>query len=173
MLAPRVARADVSSWLAGGGGYGIENNRTLRTTDRASIMSWSLGVGSSPNNSFVVGGIFRTVTFFGLGSDMSLGPRFATGGFARGQWGVALDAALVARWWREWDYGQYPMRFVLTGGMPWGLNVAVAAETWSIAGGTQAKAVFGLIEIDLLRLTVMRKGGTDVWWANPSPAGGR
>jgi hypothetical protein len=36
-----------------------------------------------------------------------------------------------------------------------------------------ARGLVAVLEIDLLRLTVMRRGATDHYWENPSPAGGR
>ncbi len=68
-------------------------------------MSFAVGVGSTPDASFVVGGIFRSTTYFNLGTDLSIGPRFASGGFARGDWGAALDVGVTGRYWRGGDYG--------------------------------------------------------------------
>ena len=63
---------------------------------------------------------------------------------------------------------------MLIGGAPWGLQLAVGGELFRIAGNdAQARGVVALLEIDLLRLTVMRQGATDRYWENPSPAGGR
>lgn len=63
---------------------------------------------------------------------------------------------------------------MLIGGAPWGLQLAIGGEVLRIAGNdAQARGLVALFEIDLLRLTVMRRGGTDRWWENPSPAGGR
>jgi hypothetical protein len=165
------ANADVTSWLALGTGYELQHNQPRGGTDRGLALSYSLGVGSSPQSSFVLGGILRGTTFFGLGTDLGLAVRGATGGFARGQWGAALDVGVVGRWWREFDYGEYPIRVVATGGAPWGLQLAIGADLGSIDGGTSARGLFGLVEIDLLRLTVMRQGATDAYWKNPFPAG--
>ena len=156
--------------MALGTGYEFQHNQH-GGTDRGLALSYSLGVGSSPQSSFVLGGILRGTTFFGLGTDLGIAVRGATGGFARGQWGAALDLGVVGRWWREFDYGEYPIRVVATGGAPWGLQLAVGADLGSIDGGTSARGIFGLVEIDLLRLTVMRQGATDAYWKNPFPAG--
>ena len=171
LLTPSSAHADLTSWLAIGTGYELEHNRGNSTTDNGPALSYSLGVGSSPQSSFVLGGIVRGTTFFGLGTDLGIALRGATGGFARGQWGAALDLGVVARWWREFDYGEYPIRVIATAGAPWGLQLAVGADLGSVDGGTPARGFFGLIEIDLLRLTVMRQGATDAYWKNPFPAG--
>jgi hypothetical protein len=135
-------------------------------------MTYSVGVGSSPLAPLVLGGLFRGKTMFGLGTDLGVAVRAASGGFARGQWGFALDAGALWRPWRGGDYGQWPVQAVLTGGSPWGLQLAVGAELWSVSGGTPAQGVFAALEIDLLRLTLMRQGPTERWWPNPNPAGG-
>ena len=62
---------------------------------------------------------------------------------------------------------------MIVGGAPWGLQLGVGANLFSLDGGTSAQGAVALLEIDLLRLTVMRQGATDRWWENPSPAGGR
>jgi hypothetical protein len=62
---------------------------------------------------------------------------------------------------------------VLTLGAPWGVQLAVAGQMWSLDGGTSAQGVFVALEIDLLRLTLMRQGTGEQWWPNPNPAGGR
>ena len=172
LLAAAPARAEVSSWLAVGGGYGFERNAVTDTTSRATAFTTTLGVGSSPLNRFVVGGVFRTMTHFTLGTDISLGPRFATGGFARGDWGLAVDAGLVGRFWKHGDYGRLPLQVVVTGGAPWGLQAGLGAELFNVAGAPSATGFFAVLEIDLLRLTVTRQGSTEAWWKNPSPAGG-
>ena len=170
--AARDARADVSSWMAVGGGTGSQLNHESSGRDLAGAMTYSIGVGSSPLSSLVLGGLLRGQTFFGLGTDLGLTARASTGGFARGDWGVALDAGVVWRPWRGGSYGVWPIQAVLTGGTPWGLQLALGAEVSSISGGTPAQGFFAALEIDLLRLTVTRQGSSDRWWPNPSPAGG-
>jgi hypothetical protein len=167
------ARADVSSWFAFGGGYGVQRDGVAGQTDRATAMSMSLGVGSSPRSTFVGGGLFRTVTFFTLGTDLALGPRFCTGGFARGQWGVAVDANVVGRFWNDGNYSRFPLQGIVTLGAPWGVQLGIGAQAFNLGSGPSAAGGFAVLEIDLLRLTVMRQGATDSIWPNPSPAGGR
>lgn len=171
--APRVAHADVSSWFAVGSGLSVQRDGRAATTELVAPLSLSLGVGSSPRSSFVVGGLFRSVTHFGLGTDLSMAVRVATGGFARGDWGIALDAGMVARWWNGGDFGRYPFQGVVTLGGPWGLQVALGAQLGSVDDAPGAKGAIALLELDLLRLTVMRQGSTDAIWFNPAPAGGR
>ncbi len=168
------AAADVSSWLSVGGGYGLKHNDDSGNYDRAGTASFAVGVGSDPTNRFVVGGILRSTTYFSLGTDLGISARFATGGFARGQWGIALDAGPMWRTFGSGEYGRWPIGAMLVGGAPWGVQLAVGGELFRIAGDdAQARGIVALLELDLLRLTVMRQGATDRWWENPSPAGGR
>ena len=169
---PRDARADVSSWMSVGGGYAGQVNRDTSALDQAGAFTYSLGVGTTPLRPLVVGGLLRGTTMFGLGTDLGLGVRAATGGFARGGWGVALDAGALWRSWGNDSYGAWPLQGVVTLGMPWGLQLAVGGEAWSVSGGKQAEGFFATLEIDLLRFTVMRQGATERWWPNPAPAGG-
>lgn len=169
----RSASAEPTSWFAVGGGYGFQRNGYDAYDARATALSVSIGVGTTAKNPIIVGGLARTVTHFSLGTDLGLGLRFATRGFARGDWGLALDAGVVGRWWRNQEYGHFPVQAVLTGGLPWGFNVAVGADLWDVSGDSpRARGGFALLEIDFLRLTVMRGGNTTRFWSNPAPADG-
>jgi hypothetical protein len=172
LLSATPARADVSSWLALGGGGAVERSGPSATSSLAPAMTYSLGVGSTPFAPVVLGGLVRGRTMFGLGTDLGLAVRAATGGFARGDWGLALDAGALWRSWGGGGYGDWPMQVVLTAGSPWGFELAVGTELSSIDGGTPAQGFFVALEIDLLRLTVMRQGDSERWWPNPNPAGG-
>jgi hypothetical protein len=173
LVASADASADVTSWLAIGGGGGWQRNRPSTTRDVVPALTYSLGVGSSPLRPIVVGGIARGTTLFGLGTDLGVAVRAATSGFARGDWGLGLEAGALWRPWRGGIYGEWPLQAVLTGGSPWGLQLAIGAELWSVSGGTPAQGFFAALEVDLLRLTLMRQGGSERWWPNPNPAGGR
>ena len=95
--------------LSGGGGVAIQNRSTSLTpagdadpsgtsgVDTRPAMSFALGVGTTPAARFAVGGIFRVTTFFEQGTDLAIGPRFATGGFARGDFGLVDQAHLDRR----------------------------------------------------------------------------
>lgn len=173
-FAPSEARADVSSWLSAGGGYGFQHRDSTGSLDRATAMSFTVGVGSNPLSSVVVGGVLRSTTYFSLGTDLSLAVRAASGGFARGQWGLALDLGPMWRTWGSGDYGRLPIHGRLIAGGPWGLQLGVGADFANIiTDDPGAKGFVALLEMDLLRLTVMRQGATDKWWENPAPAGGR
>jgi hypothetical protein len=171
LLAAPSARADVTSWLGVGGGMAVERDNATRTSRTAPTMTYSIGVGSTPASSLVVGGILRGTTLFDRGTDLGLAARVCTGGFARGDWGIALDAGVL---WRSWlsDYGEWPVQALVTGGTPWGLQVVVGSDFASVSGGTPAAGFYAALEIDLLRFTVMRQGSSERWWFNPDPAGG-
>ena len=171
-LAARPAKADVSSWLAVGGGYALQRDWRAGENQLAPTLSYSMGVGSSPLSPFVLGGLVRGTTFIGYGTDLGVGLRGATGGFARGDWGVALEMDALWRPWRSGSFGQWPLQAAVTAGSPWGFQVTVGAEFASVSDQRSAVGGFAVLEIDLLRLTVMRQGGTERWWYNPVPAGG-
>ena len=166
------ASADTSSWLSYGGGYGLKRSEATGTYDRATAMSFSVGVGTDPNSSVVIGGLLRGTTYFTLGTDLGVALRGATGGFARGQWGFAVDIGPMWRTWGSGNYGRFPLSGLFIVGAPWGLQLGVGGEFWNIGGEPYARGVVAVLEIDLLRLTVMRRGATDHYWENPSPAGG-
>lgn len=166
------AHADVSSWLSVGGGAAAQLAQGATSRDVAGTLTYSVGVGSSPLKPFVVGIVYRGTTMFGLGTDLGAAVRLATGGFARGNWGLALDAGAAWRTWGSGSYGDSPLQGVLTFGSPWGLQLAVGAQVWSLDGGVSAQGAFAALEIDLLRLTLMRQGPSERWWPNPNPAGG-
>jgi hypothetical protein len=171
-LSTESARADVTSWLGVGGGAAVERNHDTHKSTTVPTMTYSIGVGSSPLASVVVGGLLRGTTLFDRGTDLGLTARVCSGGFARGDWGIALDAGAL---WRPWlsEYGEWPLQAVVTGGSPWGFQIALGTNLASVSGGTPAQGVFAAIELDLLRFTVMRQGSSERWWYNPDPAGGR
>ena len=176
LSAGRDARADVSSWLAVGGGATAQLAQGATTRDVAGAFTWSVGVGSSPMKPFVLGVLYRGTRRWVGSEGPDLGPgaavRAATGSFARGDWGLALDAGVAWRTWGSGSYGDSPLQGVLTFGSPWGLQLAAGAELWTLDGGVSAQGFFAALEIDLLRLTLMRQGASERWWPNPNPAGG-
>jgi len=172
-LATGDARADLSSWLSVGGGATAQLAQGAATRDVAGTFNYALGVGTSPLAPFVVGVIYRGTTMAGLGTDLGAALRLTTGGFSRGSWGVAVDAGVAWRAWGSGTYGDSPLQGVLTFGSPWGLQLAVGTQLWSLDGGVPAQGLFAALELDLLRLTLMRQGGSERWWPNPNPGGGR
>jgi hypothetical protein len=170
-LATGDARAEVSSWFSFGSGAGVQQAQGAATRNVAGTLTYSFGVGSTPLAPVVFGVLYRGTTMIGLGTDVGAAARVATGGFARGSWGLALDAGVAWRSWGAGLYGDSPVQAVLTVGAPWGLQLAMGSEFLSLDGGVPAQGFFAAIEIDLLRLTLMRTGGTEKWWPNPNPAG--
>lgn len=168
----REAHAEPTSWLAVGGGVSVQRNGVAKLNDAAGAVSASIGVGTSADHALVVGGIFRTVTHWNLGTDLGLGARFASRGFCRGDFGVALDLGVVGRFWEQGRYGEYPLQAVVTVGVPWGFQAAIGAQAFNLSGSPQAAGGFFVVELDLLRLTVMRQGSTTSAWPNVAPAGG-
>jgi hypothetical protein len=174
MLHASAAAADVTSWLSAGGGYGLQHDDGSKRYAQAGAASFAIGVGSDPTRRLVVGGVLRSTTYFTLGTDIGVAARFATGGFARGQWGLAAEVGPTLRTFGSGEYGRWPISAKLIGGAPWGLQLAIGGDVARIAGeDAQARGVVAVLELDLLRLTVMRHGATDRWWPNPSPAGGK
>jgi hypothetical protein len=159
--APRVARADVSSWLlvAPGVSRTHEQDRDWHTQPTLQL---DTGLGTSPANFLVVGGLFHLQPHFGRGSDLGLMFRTTTRGFVNGDWGAALDFGGYQRWWGMGSTGGMAQ---LVLGAPWGITLAVGGGRGS-NGGEHMSAVLG---IDLARLTVYRTTGSS-WWPNPFPA---
>jgi hypothetical protein len=171
LIASSTAHADVSSWLALGGGVSAQADSVTKTFDKQPLFTASIGVGTTSQSPLVVGGTLRTVTHFNLGTDIALGPRFATGGFARGDFGLAVDVGLVGRFWKGGFYGEWPVQGVLTLGAPFGLQLAAGAQVFSVTGTEPfGRGGFVALELDVLRLTVMRRGSSEALWPNPSPA---
>jgi len=157
----KVARAEASSWFAvsGGPAWLSEHKSSYEV---APTMQLDLGVGSPPSYPAVVGGLFRTTTFFSHGTDLALLIRATTRGFTTGQWGLAVDAGGYARWWGENSTGPIG---AISFGMPFALTLTVQG-----AVGSNDHRTFGaFLGIDLLRLTVYRLGAEN-HWPNPRPA---
>src|SRR5262249_43540325 len=123
MMHADSASADASSWLSFGGGYGLQHNENSNRYDRGTSASFAIGVGTDPLKSFVVGGVLRSTTYFTIGTDLGIAARVATGGFARGDWGLALDAGPTWRSFGHGQYGRWPISAMLTGGAPWGVQL--------------------------------------------------
>jgi hypothetical protein len=154
------ARADASSWFYGGGGAIWPSGEA--SGSHPMTLQLDMGVGSSPASPLAVGGIFKMMTMFGQGTDLALATRFATGGFVRGGYGVALDLGGYERWWGQGSAG-FLGSLVL--GAPLGLQFTAMTEQ----GSNAVHAYGGTIGIDFLRLTVYRTSLQD-FWPNPFPA---
>lgn len=174
LVAPRPARAtEPSSFLSFGGGYGIQHNGAISEDAHRGVMSLALGVGTSPLGRMVYGGVFRTTTYFRQGTDLGLAARVVQGSYARGGFGLGFDLGVGGRFYRNGEYGQFPVQVKGLLGMPWGLGLALGADLFSIDGrDPPARGFVALFEVDLLRLTVNRQGPSERYWYNPAPAGG-
>jgi hypothetical protein len=158
LLGAGEAKADVSSWFQAGGGI-TWLSEAGTSHENPGTLQIDLGVGSPPNKSMIVGGILRSLTFFGRGTDLAFAARGATGGFVRGDWGVALDAGMYQRWW-----GSNSTGFIgdVALGAPYGLQLTALTEQGSNSVHSYG-VVFG---IDFLRLTVYR-ASSQQYWPNP------
>ncbi len=168
------AAAEPSAWLSFGGGYGLKHNDITHDLNKGTALSFALGVGSDPTKSFVLGGMFRSTSYLGLGTDIGLAARIASGGFVRGDWGLAFEIGPTLRTFGHGEFGRWPISTMITGGLPWGLQLGVGGDFFKVGGGdANARGFTAVLEFDLLRFTVMRQGSTDKWWENVAPAGGR
>ena len=155
------ARADTSAWIfTGGGAMGWKQGGGDFTVNGA--LSFDIGVGTTPDAPFIVGGLFRMTPILGSGTDLGLLGRVATRGFQASQLGLALDAGGYARFW---GVGSTGFTGAVTLGAPLGLTLSLQGGV-----GTNDALAFGAVAgLDLLRLTVYRQSLLD-WWPNPSPA---
>lgn len=150
------ARADVSSWVSVAAGPAV----AVMDDESAWYPSLKLdaGLGTPPSGAVILGGGFRFGALFGLGADLGVALRVASGGYARGGWGVAADLGAYHRFAHESDGGSAR----LTLGAPWGLILA-GTSSLGVEGTTTAELLFGL---DFARLTAHRTTGQQ-WWPNP------
>ena len=172
-LGAHSARADVTTWLAFGAGIAVDHGTGTKATNVNPAFSATMGVGSDPTNSWVVGGVFRSLSRFNEGTDISLSLRVTSGGFSRGDWGVGFDLGPALRLWANNEYGTYPLQGAVLIGFPWGLQATIASDIVNLEGHPASIGAFAVIEFDLLRFTLMRQGSTDRYWKNVLPVGGR
>jgi len=163
LVAAGSARADASSWAFVGGGP-IAWKQGASTPDYAvsGAMQIDVGVGTTPDGPFIVGGLFRLMPIFGSGADMGLLVRGATKGFQAGGFGVALDAGAYARFWGTGSGG---FQGGLTIGAPLGFTLSLLGSV----GSDSARSFGAVAGIDFLRLTVYRQSMLEAW-PNPLPA---
>lgn len=177
------AWADASAWVYVGGGAlawkpgtgtatgttTAADGTTITTTTvvpnkfaASGTMVMDVGVGTSPDGRFIVGGLFRLQPIFGHGPDLSALARFATHGFQAGDFGFAIDAGGYMRFWGVSSGG-------FAGGVTLGAPLGVTLALQSEVGNNGALAFGGTLGIDVLRLTIFRQTLLD-GWPNPSPA---
>jgi len=150
-LCAEQAKADVSSWFYVGGGM-----TALSSEQRQGTLQAELGMGSPPSGILILGGLVKTLTFFGEGSDVALVARIASGGFVRGGFGFALDGGGYERWWGESSTG-FIGALVL--GAPYGIQLTGLTER----GSGDVRTYGATIGIDFLRLTVYRTTSQSYW----------
>ncbi|MEO7036345.1 MAG: hypothetical protein ABI548_20545 [Polyangiaceae bacterium] len=157
----RQARADVSSWAFVGGGVTQLQQQAL-SSRTAGAMRIHFGLGSSPANPLVVGGLFSLEPNFGYGTDLALLVRGATRGYVNGGFGLALDAGPYERFWGQGSVGGESTLWL---GAPWGIGLGLGASM----GSHDERGFSAILGIDFARLTVYRNAGTN-WFLNPFPA---
>jgi len=160
-MAPRVARADVSSWLYVAPGPSFVRQGNEDTKSQLSLQI-DTGLGTPPAGAVVFGGLFHLQTHFGRGTDLGLMFRTATHGFVNGDWGAALDLGGYERWWELGSAGGMGQ---LVLGAPWGITLAAGGGM----GTNDGRHMSVTLGIDFARLTVYRRTG-ESWWKNTFPA---
>lgn len=153
-----AASADVSSWVfAGSGPVGLKQREGGWGVHPA--LQFDVGVGTTPDARFIVGGFYRLTTMIGMGTDMSVLLRGATSGFQAGGFGIALDAGGYARVWEPQSYG-------FTGGLTFGAPLGFTMSLSTSIGTNDGMALSAVLGIDFLRLTVFRRSMLEAW---PNP----
>lgn len=156
------ARADAAAWFHSGGGAIAFKDGPDRDLAVSPTLAFDLGVGSSTQNDFIVGGYFRVFPVLQEGADIAWMARFANRGFQTGWIGFAVDAGLYQRFWGIGSTG-FMGQAVLGG--PFGLQLAAIGTV-----GTNSNwGVGGTLGLDLVRLIVDREHGLN-WWSNPRPS---
>jgi len=128
------------------------------------LLEVSSGLGSSPFQPLVFGGIIRTSTFIGSGTDLSLLARGTTRGYALGDWGGALDLGGYERFWGQASAG-------FTGSLSLGAPFGIVAALGGQIGTGSTHGLTATLGFDFARLTVFRTSGEN-WWKNPFPPSG-
>jgi len=154
------ARADVSSWASAGAGISYINDGKEKHS--APSLQLEAGMGTPPSGFLVVGGLFHLETHFNLGTDLGLLARFATRGFALGDWGGAIDLGGYERFWGRGSAGGLG-KLVL--GAPWGIELDVGGGY----GSNDARHFSVTLGIDFARFSIFRTVG-EKWFPNPYPA---
>lgn len=155
LLSSGVVHADVSSWLALDAGANQFRPVGFHH-DVVPSLRLSTGMGTDPSHDWILGGVVRSETLIGSGTDLSFSLRLADHGFANGQWGFAVDAGPLARWWGDNRYGATT---ALTLGGPWGLQAGLQATF----GEPNIQTYGCFLGIDLARLTIHRHSGENYW----------
>lgn len=155
------AQADSASWMLVAGGA-AQLDQANGAQLRPGLLQLDLGMGTSPVNPIVFGGLLRNSTYFGDGTDLALLSRAATRGFALGEYGLALDVGVAQRWWGP---SSTALAVSLDGGAPWGLTLGVNGSV-----ARDSVRTFSLVlGIDWARFTAHRRSGSTWWPSYPLP----
>jgi len=155
------ARADVSSWAYVGSGASAFEQRSQKLKLDPTL-AIEAGMGTTPSQRIIVGGMVKFQTLFGDGTDLGLAVRVASQSFVLGRFGLALD---VGGYRRFWGAGSSGGQAALVFGGPWGLTLSVGGGV----GSHDARQIGATLGIDFARLTVYRQSGEN-WFPNPHPA---
>jgi hypothetical protein len=164
---PASARADITSWFSLGGGIAALA-QPQDPNHYPAVLQGEAGLGSPPRGAVIVGGVAKTLTYFGQGTDLAIALRGATGGFVRGGFGFAIDAGAYHR---GWGRGSDGFLGALVLGAPLGFQLTGLVEL----GSNDVQTYGAVLGIDFLRLTVYR-ATSGSYWPNPMvprPADGR
>jgi hypothetical protein len=159
-LVARDAAAEPSAWIAASGGT------TFLTTEESDIrvrgsMAFDLGIGSSPQEVVLFGGLVRWAPIVEEGSDLQFLARGASRGFQTGDFGFAVDLGGYLRLFEPSEPGGgFVGAFVV--GAPLGLQLSLSGH----AGTQKSFGGAAVLGFDLLRLTIYRQSLT-AWWPNP------
>lgn len=141
-----------------GGGVSHLSSPDLADTQQG-VLQLDAGFGSSPTHPLVVGFAAKTLTHFSQGTDLGLALRGTTRGYSLGDWGAAIDAGGIQRFWGEQSVSLASAS--LSVGLPWGLTLAATGAS----DFSKTESVIVTLGIDWARLTVHRTVG-DSWWRN-------
>lgn len=160
-LSSATARAETSAWASLSAGPSVLSHDGGETTLRAA-MSFDAGLGTSPKEPLIFGGLFRISPTIEEGTDLSLVARGATRGFQTGDFGIAVDLGAYLR-----TFGPASPTGGFVGGVVLGAPPGLQLSVLGHVGAGEAFGVSTLLGLDLLRLTVYRQALLE-WWPNPS-----
>lgn len=152
------AHAQPSSWIyVGAGKADLETKITAEPT----VVQIDAGLGTPPDSTVVVGGLFNLQVFADRGADFGASLRLTHQSFVEGRWGLGLDLGGYQRFWGGGSTGGVG-RLVL--GAPLGITASLGGSM----GSNDHRTLTATIGIDFARLTVHRTGLLN-WWPNPVP----
>jgi hypothetical protein len=156
--------AQITGWThVSGGAMGWKAGEDGELT-LSPIMTIDAGVGSSSDDPFVFGGIFRVQPVFGQGADLALLVRGATKSFQTDWVGIAIDLGAYQRAWGNDSTGFLGQAIL---GLPLGFQLA----GFGSVGSHDTFGFGGTLGIDFGRMVVYREHLLE-WWPNHRPGRG-